>query len=543
MKKLWIIALMAIMTMCLAAFTGCGDSDHSAGEDSGVKATCSNGVMIGQEENGVASYLGIPYAKPPVGELRWKAPVAAVDSDEEIVCDHFGYTPLQYEWPTEPASYEEKSEDCLTLNVWTSTEESDTPKSVMFWIHGGSNAWGGTADPIYNGQKFVEAHPDIVLVTTNYRLGMMSWADFSKIPGGEEYTDINLGLRDQICALEWVQKNIEAFGGNPDEVTIFGESAGAGNVSALMVSPMAEGLFNKVIAESGTFTYLSGTREEAQEFAATIAKATGCKTMDELLALSEEEVLAADTEYSLGDESCGVVYDGVVMPNEEDVPDAVAAAADRGIKLMHGATADEMNYFMVDAWGETKEEKFADWKSGLDATWNEFAEADAESKNLLDQFYQIRESMVPEEYASDAEVKEALIESALPTELFRESHIQLSDMFSDAGGEAYMYYWGVPSTSDDYFKSACHAIELCYVFNNTEDTIYSGDNPDEATAEKTHTAWANFAKTGNPSQDGIEWTAYNSKDKNMMDIELSGWEMKNDPTKDQRVIIEKLLGE
>ena len=142
--------------------------------------------MLGRSEGGVTSFKGVPYAKPPVGELRWKAPQAPDSSDKEIECYKFGYTALQPEWPTEPASYYPKNEDCLTLNVWESegTADSGNSKPVMVFFHGGAYGWGGTTDPMYDGQNFAKAHDDVILITCNYRLGLMSFADFSKIEGG-----------------------------------------------------------------------------------------------------------------------------------------------------------------------------------------------------------------------------------------------------------------------------------------------------------------------------------------------------------------------
>ncbi len=521
---------------------GCGSSSETG--DDPLKVKCHNGVMVGQEENDVVSFLGVPYAKPPTGDLRWKAPEAAEENDEEIICDAFGYTALQYEWPTEPASYNEKNEDCLTLNIWKGKDAAEgDAKAVMVWFHGGSHAWGGTSDPIYDGQNFVEEHPDVILVTANYRLGLMSWPDFSDFPGGEEYSDINLGIRDHIMALEWVQQNIKGFGGDPDNVTIFGESAGGGSVTALMMSPMAEGLFNKVIAESGTTGPDIGTREDAKEYARVIAEAAGCETMDELLEISGDEWIDLDWDNELGDASCGVVADGEVIPYPEDMEAALKSAAERGIILMHGTNENEWNYFMVDQFGDTKKEKFANWKAGLDELWTSTYESLSDDKKvLMDEFYELAAARVDEEYAYDAEVKDALVKSSFRTAEWRYSHSQMADVFSKYGGEEYFYFWTVPSTSEDYYKSACHAVELAYVFNNLEDTIYTGENPDEDTAKCTHTSWANFAKTGNPSIEEAEWLAYDTSDRNTMVMSLDGWESKADPNGREREIVEEVLG-
>ncbi len=556
MKKKLIFGLAMICVLAIA-MTGCGKQSADP-----LKADCHNGVMVGQEEDdGVISFLGVPYATPPAGDLRWKAPVAAEESDEEIICDEFGDTALQYEWPTEPASYYKKSEDCLTLNIWKGKDAGDDPKTVMVWIHGGAHSWGGTTDPSYNAHNFVAAHPDVVFVTINYRLGMMSWADFSDIPGGEEYTDINLGLRDNIMALEWIQQNIASFGGDPDNVTLLGESAGGGSAIALLMSPLTEGLFNKVIAESGsTSTSADGvfnkvtkeegtvgpyvaSRDDAKAYAKEIADAADCETMDELLELSAEDLMELDWDYGLGDLSCALVADGEVIPYPEDMADALKSAAERGIKFMHGTNADEWNYFMTDSDGDTDEEKFDSWKSDLDDMWDSWYEgATDEDKALMDEFYKLEAADVDEEYAEDPELKDALVKSAFRTEQWRYSHIQMADVYSEAGGEQYMYLWNIPSSKDKYYRSACHAIELAFVFNNISDEAYAGTNLDETAVERTHTAWANFAKTGNPSIDDADWTIYDSTDRNTMMIELDSWKMESDPDSRQREIVEDLLG-
>ncbi len=535
-----------VLIVGMASMTGCGNgssgdpAEGSASSDP-LKVTCNNGVMVGQEEEDeVISFLGVPYAEPPVGDLRWKAPVAAADSDEEIECKEFGLTALQYEWPTEQASYSEKGEDCLSLNIWSSTKQTDEPKSVMVWFHGGSHAWGGTTDPIYNGHNFVKENPDVILVTCNYRLGLMAWPDFTQIPGGEEYTDFNLGIRDHICALEWIRNNIKGFGGNPENVTIYGESAGGTSVGALLVSPMAEGLFQNAIIESGGLP--SGNREEAQEFANYICKVSGAKTMDDLLAIDEDKWMELDTEYWIGDESCGTICDGEVIPYEKDMDEALANAAKRGVNLMLGANADEWNYFKADMEGDTDEEKFQAWYKGVNKMWKQY-DTD-ENKADMKKLYSALEKRVERdlgEYTSDPEVKDALVKSSFRTECWRQRHIDIAETFSEAGGKAYLYDWTVPSTKDEYYKSACHAVELAYVFNNPQDDIYSGEC-DMETVQTAIKVWSTFAKAGNPSIEGVDWAAFDIKDRSTMMIALDGWKTQSDPTKEIRELIVKVGG-
>ena len=148
----------------------------------------------------------------------------------------------------------------------------------------------------------------------------------------------------------------------------------------------------------------------------------------------------------------------MVIPYEEDLEAAFQSAADRGVKLMLGANGDEWNYFMTDSDGETNDEKFENWKAGMDEIWEAYY---GDNKDAMDKFYEIQSKDIAEEYAKDENVKDALIKSSFITETWRLYHTEIADIFSDFGGETYMYYWDVPSTSEEYYKSACHAIELC----------------------------------------------------------------------------------
>ena len=223
--------------------TGSFDKQHS------VK--CSNGTFVGFADSNVVSYKGIPYAQPPTGSLRWKPPVPAADREGVYEAYYFGCSPIQTEWPSEPGSYYPQSEDCLKLNVWVNRSNDSSDKPVMVFFHGGSYAWGAASDPIYDGQNLVSKYDDLILVSVEFRSGLLGFIDLSSVEGGEAYKESgNLGLLDQKCALEWIRKNISAFGGNPENVTVFGESSGAGSVSLLPLMDGTKGLFQRVIAQS-----------------------------------------------------------------------------------------------------------------------------------------------------------------------------------------------------------------------------------------------------------------------------------------------------
>ena len=544
-------AVSAVLALDLLALAACVGSPSSGGAE-GAKAeheeaaapgkvACENGIMLGKAEDGVVSFKGVPYAKPPVGELRWKAPRAPEPSGAEIECYDFGHTALQYEWPSEPASYTPRSEDCLTLNIWEreGTIGSADPKPVMVFFHGGAYGWGGTADPTYNGQNFAKAHGDVILVTCNYRLGLMSFADFSQIEGGETYTEINLALRDHIAALEWIRKNIAAFGGDPANVTIFGESAGAWSVTALVLSPKARGLFRRAIAQSGEVAVRD--RKAAQEYADFIMEASGAKNMRDLLAIPGDEWIRLDRENHIADECCHVVSDGDIIPG--DLDKAFQDAAKSGVQLILGSNSDEWNYFKEDSEGATDEEKFASWVEGMDEILDDARAAlDEEGKAAIEELLEYEAAIVPGEYAGDAEVKAALAKSAFVSETWRYEILDYADRFAEAGGDIRVYLWTIPSTRDDMYKSAVHAVELAYLFNNPEDGIYTGRIDSEAAA-KAQQAWINFAKTGDPTVDGVVWKPYDTATRDTMVIKTGRWECVSDPSKTPRELLEKAYGD
>ena len=312
--------------------------------DAALAVKCHNGTFVGTERDGVRSFKGIPYAMPPVGRRRWKAPEAAARDDGVYEARFFGKSCIQTEEASERASLYMQGEDCLTLNIWTCcrNEESSADKAVMVFIHGGSYGWGGSSDPLYDGHNFVQRHREVVLVTINYRIGLFGFIDFSKVKGGEAYRESgNLGLLDQICALNWIRRNIRGFGGDPEKVTLFGESAGASSVSLLPLIDSAQGLFKRVIAESGSiaFTY---SREEAQALTAKLLGETGASCMEELEAIEEDSLRKINKK--LNDHNIFPVRDGIVLP--EDLYEAYQGGKGAGIDMLIGTNADETRYWI-----------------------------------------------------------------------------------------------------------------------------------------------------------------------------------------------------
>ena len=467
--------------------------------DKSLAAVCSNGVFVGKESGGVRAFKGIPFALPPTGDLRWKPPVPAPDGDGVYEAYYFGASPVQTEWPSEPGSYYPQSEDCLKLNVWTSG--SGENKCVMVFFHGGSYGWGATSDPIYDGENFVRAHPDVVLVTVEYRLGIFGFLDFSAVPGGDGYRESgNLGLLDMACALGWIQKNIRAFGGAPDNVTIFGESAGGGAVSLLPLMKGTKGLFRRAICESGSVALTYG-KDECQRLTQMLLKETDCETMAQLTALSEEALKTANEK--LNDYNNFPERDGVVLP--EDLYGAWARGDAAHVDLLTGSNADEARYWTLE---------MGYYAPGISG--------EAIYKLLIPVMF---ESNTKPFAAKDRDRLQAFM--ALQndrhvwniTEFYNEILFRVPALFqaqanSDHGGKSFVYYWTCPSAIGNI--GACHAVELAYVFNNLDQTIYTGDNVDPDFAAAVQTMWINFAKTGDPSTTEHPWPAYDGERRTSM---------------------------
>ena len=265
----------------------------------------SYGRMTGKDLGEVRAWLGIPYAAPPVGELRWKPPQPPRPWSGVRAMEEFGPPCMQ---PPREGQRLEPSEDCLTLNIWAPKKAENHP--VMVWIHGGAFRQGSGSLPAYSGASL--ARKGLVVVTINYRLGDFGFFAHPELTREARGAATgNFGLMDQIAALEWVRKNIAAFGGDPGNVTIFGESAGAASVIVLMASPKARGLFHRAIAESGGLG--TGRRlEDLERLGVQRAKEWGAADLKALRALPAKEILAKPRPVSLG--AYGPVVDGVYLP-------------------------------------------------------------------------------------------------------------------------------------------------------------------------------------------------------------------------------------
>ena len=476
-----------------------------------------NGQFVGKRQDGVCIFKGIPYAQPPVGKNRWKEPRQANESSEIREAYYYGKSGIQTLAESERASFYPQGEDCLTLNIWAAGD-SLTDKPVMVWIHGGSYGWGGTSDPLYDGLNFIKAHPDVVLVTINYRIGIMGFLDLSNFEGGEDYpSSANLGLLDQVEALRWIQRNIGSVGGDAANVTLFGESAGGGSVSLLPLVKEAKGLFRRVIAQSGSVA-LSSSKEECKLLAKRLQRLAKTHSVSDLLALSEKELMSLNEK--LNDYNCFPMRDGNVLPL--DPYTAYARGEAKDIDFFIGTNADEVRYWIGELGGETV------YRLGLPIWYdNIIATLPKDEQKEVKQFVKQR---------NDKRIWN--ITEFLNELMFRAPALQMAQTQVEAGGKAFVYYWEQPSALKN--RGACHAVELAYVFNNLDEHLYTGDNINENLAHECQEMWVNFAKTGNPSTANHIVPQYDTATRATIVLD-SLIHVKNDPLAEQRQLVVPLL--
>lgn len=479
------------------------NSEIKGGYDKAHAVKCVNGTFVGTEEHGVASWLGIPYAKPPVGARRFKAPEYVDASDKVFEAKYFGkgaFGSMGYPDCVQTLM----SEDCLYLNIWLNTDDKTAKKPVMVWIHGGAYVVGSGSQASYSGANLVQEHSDIIFVNINYRLNMYGFMDFSSVPGGETFKTAPCnGLLDQAMALRWVHENIAAFGGDPDNVTIFGQSAGGGSVSILPVLKEANRYFQKVIAQSGSTTLAFPVDcASAQGKTKALLEYTGCKTMDEIMALSEEELQKAYVE-AVGQFTSCPYYGTEVLP--EAPIELYKKGYAKHISIMAGSTADEARLFM----GEGPELSLKEQKLFATRAVGDAAQClKEEDKKYYEEFWRVCRTQEP-----------GLVETEFINELmFRVPMLQQLDVQS-AFNKTFCYYWSYPASNPEI--GAAHSVELMFVFDmrgfGTSSTFNGTNNSDEIFTAVMQ-MWTNFARCGNPSTDKVEWKAYSAQDQNVLDI-------------------------
>ena len=479
----------------------------------------ANGIFVGEREDELLTFKGIPYALQPTGERRWQ--VAKPEPDSRLVREakYFGHSSIQARSESNAASLYPQGEDCLTLNVWTAANGMRTARRpVMVWVHGGSYVCNGTVNPRDWGNLFVKAHPEVVFVSINYRLGLLGFLDLSLLPDGKKFSRSgNLGILDQVEALRWIRRNIAAFGGDPGNVTLVGHSAGAGSVSILASIDEAQGLFRRIITQSGSVAFTS-SREDCQRLTKLVIDATHAKSVADLQALTLNQIIALNNE--VGEYYRFPERDGIVIPED---PYSRFDGFNSAIDMLIGTNADESNYW-VDAMGGEEHFELAT------QLWCRYItmSLDSAQRNSAKRFHDI----VPEEKPfKSAELLNDL--------MFRGPAIEMAQRHATAGGRTYMYYWD--KALSDPIYGACHGSEVSYVLN-TGRQIKSGDEHNPVLAAEVQQMWVNFASTGNPSTPNHYWPAYETAQRATMMLGDSIGVV-NDPLSQQRKLIAPLIKE
>lgn len=472
------------------------------------------GTLTGLQHAHHQSYLGIPFAAPPVGELRFAAPVEpeAWSGVREAVA--YGPSAHQPKSALPGMRVGEQSEDCLTLNVFTPAAD-DGRRPVMVWIHGGGFTTGGACQDLYRGGPLVE-RGDVVLVTINYRLGLFGYLDLPELEG----STANAGQLDQIAALEWVRDHIARFGGDPGNVTIFGESAGAMAVCTLLAMPAAGGLFHKAIAQSGAANTCHDRASAAEVADAWLRHAgTSREKARDLRRIAPERLIEiqvaaeADLRAARRFLSSSPVVDGESLPEHPLAAAWAGRTAD--VPLLIGTTRDEWRLFEMPSLMRDLD------CDALEARVGRLLREPSEAAALIDVYAHAR-GWDP---ARSDEAK--WIYSAIQTDrTFRIPAIRMAEAHANHAADTFMYLFSWSSPARRGELGACHAIELPFVFGTLDAPgmdRFSGAGPEaERLAGRMMDAWIAFARSGRPSHAELpDWPRYETAQRATLQLDAA----------------------
>lgn len=494
-------SLFSVMAIALALFAPV--TVWSEGPVVAIDSGQIQGVAL---EDGMAVFRGIPYAAAPVGELRWKEPQPAAAWDGVRDCTAFGAVAPQTNRLAQMTGEElpATSEDCLFLNVWSGNVGGAEKLPVMVWIHGGGWTAGYGHQGLYDGVHF--AKDGVVYVSINYRMGPFGFFAHALLteesPNGSSG---NYGLLDQVAALEWVQRNIAAFGGDASNVTIFGESAGGSSVYALCASPLASGLFHRAISESAwvvpnNFVPLhdSGPGVDSCEAVGTrLAEAwLGANvpvTLDSLRAMPANELFARVGERY--EPACAI--DGWFMP---DFPERIFdSGRQNDVSLIAGTNRDEGTMF------------------AMMFTYKDQAEYEAAAAALYGAHAQELLAIYPG--ADAGQMRESITQQITDSWFVRPARALVRG-YENVSSNAYLYHFSQIGHQLPFLK-AHHAAEIAYAFGNMDGT--KAAERDYAISKEMHAYWVQFAKVGDPNTEGLPvWPAYSTRADAHLEFGASG---------------------
>jgi para-nitrobenzyl esterase len=449
---------------------------------------------------GVRAFKGIPFAAPPVGALRWQAPQPVAKWDGVRDASKFGNVCIQPDGAARgprglniavaPGS-PPMSEDCLYLNVWTSAAAATQRLPVMVYFFGGAFTEGAGSIPLYDGDAL--ARKGAVVVTMNYRLGPYGFFAHPALTADSPHqASGNYGLADMVASLRWVRSNIAAFGGDPSNVTVFGQSAGAMAIGSLVTSPETKGLFHRAIGQSGSWMGLGPspamtTRARAEENGKRVADEAGVTTVEQLRAMSTADVTAKFR-------SAGMIVDGWILP--EDPSDVFAAGRQNPVDVLVGSNKDDLSFAPQNATPEQFEQRAR-------GRWGD----------LADQYLRLYP------HATDEEASKSQADSSNDGAFW---HMRLfADYQKKQSRQAWLFYFAQnpPGPAGQPPFAAAHASEIPYAFNNlglpalfpdpSEPALAAASAPDRKVADQMSSYWVNFARSGDPNGTGLPaWQAH-----------------------------------
>jgi para-nitrobenzyl esterase len=461
------------------------------------------GAVLGtaSADGAVTHYLGVPYAAAPIAGLRWRPPQPVAPWQGILETVHTASACPQ-PLPKPDSFYqreffltsERQSEDCLYLNIWTPTRGQAEKLPVMVWFHGGGFGQGSGALPSFDGD--VLARRGVVVVTINYRLGPLGFLALPALDReSSDHVSGNYGLLDMVAALRWVQDNIAGFGGDPGSVTIFGQSAGALGVNAMMASPLAHGLFRRAIVESDPMFGMADpmqTLAQAEQGGEKFASAAGAAALADLRMVSSTDLVRA-----MGSNGVGFGLrpnvDGHVLPH--DLPEAIASNRGDAAELLIGTNYDEGTQLLLpttpDGLAALAHRRFG---AQGDAIATLYSGADDDHATAA-------QDRMQSDYLLAASAREA-------------------QLFAEQGKPTYVYRFTRLAPGSDPIKvGAFHSAELAYVFGTQASIDRPWSARDRALSEQMQQYWTNFAKTGNPNGEGLpQWPRYGASGQEVMEL-------------------------
>lgn len=447
------------------------------------------------DDGQILTLKGIPYAEPPVGDLRWKAPKSVVPWTGVMACTTFSASPIQSA-PTPFLMYTEEylipkepiSEDCLYLNVWSGAKSADDELPVLVWMYGGGFTSGGSACPIYDGESL--ARKGVIVVTINYRVGLMGFLAHPDLTKESRVgASGNYGLLDQIAALKWVQRNINAFGGDPDRVTIAGQSAGAASVHSLMVSPLATGLFHQAIGQSGSALMRpAASLAEAELIGKAAADTAGLTSIRSMRSLSPDSLLRA-----MGNQYVPIL-DGYAL--SKPAREMMTEGGYNDVPLLLGYNADE----------------------GFPGSASNAEEFET---GLITRYGLEKAEQILQYYPASTDITAMGSQKLLSTHMtFGLPVIDWGILQASQGtGSTFLYYFDHTPPGPEEFTQfgAHHTAEVPYVFSTLDLVERPWEPVDDKLAHILSDYWINFVKNGNPNGKNLPvWVEFEVNDPLLM---------------------------